>query len=46
MSVIELQVYDILKLKFGEKEASKFIEFIDYKSDVSAEKYDIPSKAR
>ena len=37
MSAIELQVYDIFKVKFGEKEAAKILEFIDLKSTKKVE---------
>ena len=33
MSSLELQVYEIFKLKLGEQEAAKIIEFIDAKAE-------------
>lgn len=36
MSALELQVYELLKAKFGEKEAEKFIEYIDFKTEKTA----------
>lgn len=33
MSTIELNVYEILKSKFGEKEAKEVLEFIDNKTE-------------
>ncbi|HRO43605.1 MAG TPA: hypothetical protein PL009_12280 [Flavipsychrobacter sp.] len=33
MSSIELQVYDILKSKFGEKEAAKVIDYFEQKAE-------------
>ena len=36
MSALELQVYELFKAKFGEKEAEKFIEYIDFKTEKTA----------
>ena len=33
MSTIEIQVYEILKAKFGEQEATKVIEYFDSKAE-------------
>jgi len=33
MSALELQVYEILKAKLGEQEASKVIEYFDAKAE-------------
>ena len=33
MSAIELEVYEIFKLKLGEKEAAKVIEYIEIKAE-------------
>ena len=38
MSALELQVYDILKSRFGETEASKFIEYFESKADQKYQK--------
>jgi hypothetical protein len=37
MSTLELQVYDIFRVKLGEAEASKVIEFIDFKTTAKVE---------
>ncbi len=37
MSTLELNVYEILKAKFGEKEAKEVIEFIDTKVEKKVE---------
>ena len=36
MSWLELQVYEIFKIKLGEQEAAKVIEFIDAKAEEKA----------
>jgi len=42
MSSIELEVYEIFKVKLGEKEAAKVIEYIEAKSEKAiADKKDI-----
>ncbi len=37
MSALELEVYDFLKLKFGEKEAAKVVEFIDFRASAQVD---------
>ena len=46
MSSIELEVYEIFKVKFGEKEAAKIIEYIEVKTEktISDKKYIIATK--
>ena len=42
MNAIELEVYEIFKLKLGEKEAAKVIEYIEAKTEkVIADKKDV-----
>lgn len=37
MSTLELNVYETLKSKFGEKEAKQFLEFLDAKTEKRVE---------
>lgn len=45
MSAVELQLYDLLKIKLGEREASSLIEYIEVKSKEKSETKFVEYKA-